>query len=58
MSLSPYPPRSRLAAGGIVVHTVGGMAALIGSYFSGPRIGRFGVNGEVNRDYRWVAMNS
>lgn len=28
------------------------MASLIGCYFCGPRIGRFGVNGEVNRDYR------
>lgn len=39
-------------AGGILVHCVGGTASLIGTYFCGPRIGRFGVNGEVNRDYR------
>jgi Amt family ammonium transporter len=40
------------SAGGIAVHTIGGTASLIGTYFCGPRIGRFGVNGEVNRDYR------
>eukprot|EP00878_Enallax_costatus_P025329 GHUV01027097.1.p1 GENE.GHUV01027097.1~~GHUV01027097.1.p1 ORF type:complete len:471 (+),score=64.51 GHUV01027097.1:207-1619(+) len=39
-------------AGGVAVHTVGGTAALIGAYFCGPRIGRFGVDGEVNREYR------
>lgn len=35
-----------------MVHTVGGMAALIGTYFTGPRAGRFGINGEVCRDFR------
>jgi len=39
-------------AGGCVVHIVGGTAALIGTYFTGPRIGRFNADGEVNRDYR------
>ena len=39
-------------AGGCVVHIVGGTAALIGTYFTGPRIGRFSADGEVNRDYR------
>lgn len=38
--------------GGILVHTVGGMASLIGTYFIGPRAGRFGIEGEVNKDYR------
>jgi ammonia channel protein AmtB len=35
-----------------VVHTVGGMAALVSTYFIGPRAGRFGVDGQVNTDYR------
>lgn len=34
------------------MHTVGGMASLIATYFCGPRIGRFGMDGEVNRDFR------
>jgi ammonia channel protein AmtB len=28
------------------------MAALVGTYFIGPRAGRFGVDGQVNTDYR------
>lgn len=39
-------------AGGSVVHMVGGTAALIGAYFVGPRLGRFGPDGEVNEEYR------
>lgn len=39
-------------AGGIVVHTVGGMASLIGTYFIGPRAGRFGIDGQINKDFR------
>jgi hypothetical protein len=35
-----------------VVHCVGGMASLIGTYFIGPRAGRFGINGEVDRNFR------
>eukprot|EP00775_Hariotina_reticulata_P011461 gene11461-11607_t len=44
-------------AGGVAVHTVGGIASLIGAYFCGPRIGRFGVDGEVNREYRDTNSN-
>jgi Amt family ammonium transporter len=36
---------------------VGGIASLIGAYFCGPRIGRFGVDGEVNREYRDTNSN-
>ncbi|KAI8475975.1 MAG: putative amt protein [Monoraphidium minutum] len=39
-------------AGGIVVHTVGGMAALIGTWFTGPRVGRFNIDGEACKGYR------
>jgi Amt family ammonium transporter len=35
-----------------VVHMVGGTAALIAAYYVGPRLGRFGCDGEVNPDYR------
>lgn len=35
-----------------MVHTVGGMASLIGTYFIGPRAGRFGIDGQVNKDFR------
>jgi len=34
------------------VHTVGGMASLIGTYFIGPRAGRFGIDGQINKDFR------
>eukprot|EP00879_Flechtneria_rotunda_P018566 GHRR01019481.1.p1 GENE.GHRR01019481.1~~GHRR01019481.1.p1 ORF type:complete len:451 (+),score=88.92 GHRR01019481.1:262-1614(+) len=44
-------------AGGVVVHIVGGTASLLGAYFCGPRIGRFGVDGEVNREYRETNSN-
>lgn len=56
--LSPFHPTPLFGsgaidfAGGVAVHTVGGTASLIGAYFCGPRIGRFGVDGVVNRDYR------
>ncbi|KIZ07862.1 Ammonium transporter 1 member 3 [Monoraphidium neglectum] len=39
-------------AGGVVVHTVGGAASLIGVYFCGPRVGRFGIDGSPCRGYR------
>lgn len=39
-------------AGGIPVHIAGGTAALIGTYFLGPRVGRFGIDGEAVRGYR------
>ena len=35
-------------AGSSVVHLVGGMAALAGAIVIGPRIGKYGKNGEVN----------
>ncbi len=35
-------------AGSSVVHMVGGMAALAGAIVIGPRIGKYGKNGEVN----------
>ncbi|MGL4790442.1 MAG: ammonium transporter [Anaerotignaceae bacterium] len=35
-------------AGSTVVHSVGGWAALIGAKMVGPRIGKFGKNGEIN----------
>lgn len=35
-------------AGSSVVHMVGGMAALAGAIVIGPRIGKYGPNGEVN----------
>lgn len=31
---------------------MGGIASLVGTYFIGPRAGRFGINGEVNKDFR------
>ena len=34
-------------AGSAAVHTVGGVAALIGAKFLGPRIGKYGKNGEA-----------
>jgi Amt family ammonium transporter len=39
-------------AGGLTVHTVGGMASLIGVYFCGPRLGRFDVDGEAAPGFR------
>lgn len=56
--LSPKAPNPLLGsgaidfAGGVVVHTVGGTAALLGTYFCGPRLGRFDVDGEVQKGYR------
>jgi Amt family ammonium transporter len=35
-------------AGSTVVHAVGGMAALVGAWLLGPRIGRFNKNGSAN----------
>ena len=35
-------------AGSSVVHMVGGMAALAGAIVIGPRIGKYGKNGEIN----------
>jgi ammonium transporter, Amt family len=34
-------------AGSTLVHTVGGWAALIGAWYLGPRLGRYGRNGEA-----------
>lgn len=39
-------------AGGVVVHVVGGTAALLGSYFCGPRLGRFEMDGTPAKGYR------
>ncbi|KAI8468134.1 MAG: putative amt protein [Monoraphidium minutum] len=56
--LSPLAARPLLGsgavdfAGGVAVHVVGGTAALIGTYFLGPRVGRFGIDGESVRGYR------
>jgi Amt family ammonium transporter len=56
--LSPFAANPLLGsgaidfAGGVTVHTVGGVAALIGTYFIGPRLGRFDVDGEPARGYR------
>lgn len=35
-------------AGSTVVHSVGGWSALIGAWLVGPRLGKYGRNGEVN----------
>jgi len=35
-------------AGSSVVHMVGGVAALVGAYLVGPRIGKYGKDGKVN----------
>lgn len=35
-------------AGSIVIHMVGGIAALVGAIILGPRIGKYGKNGKVN----------
>ncbi|MBN1787610.1 MAG: ammonium transporter [Sedimentisphaerales bacterium] len=35
-------------AGSTVVHTVGGIAALIGTYMLGPREGKYGIDGKAN----------
>ncbi|GBF92579.1 ammonium transporter [Raphidocelis subcapitata] len=39
-------------AGGVAVHTVGGVAALLGTYFCGPRLGRFEMDGEPAKGFR------
>lgn len=43
-------------AGGLPVHTIGGVTALIGAYFVGPRIGRFGDDG-YPRDLPGYSIN-
>ena len=43
-------------AGTSVVHMVGGLSALCGAYFIGPRKGRFGPDGKPNPD--WHAGHS
>jgi Amt family ammonium transporter len=52
MCVSHTAAAAGAVAGGVIVHVVGGTASLWGAYFIGPRAGRFGLNGEPNKDFR------